>query len=248
MKVVLIPIILFVLISSAHSKTINVVTEELPPYNYTENGIIKGVSTEVVKKVLEIAGLSATFNSYPWKRAYSKALKKPDTLIYSIGRNPIRENKFKWVGVIAPVRIYFYKLKKNKDVSITSLSDAKDYKIGVVHEDYTTQFLISNNFKDLDAASSYTLNIRKLFEDRVDLILVDELILISIVKKESLTAPDYSLSAIEKVFFVDELSSGVYMAFSHNTDDAIVENCTKALEQIKQNSLFDSILRKYRHY
>ena len=104
----------FFLIEPAHSEIIRVVTEDLPPFSYSEEGVIKGFSTEVVKIVLMEAGFRSHFNSYPWKRAYEIALRRPNTLIYSIGRNQVREHKFKWVGVIAQVNIYFYKLKSKQ--------------------------------------------------------------------------------------------------------------------------------------
>ncbi len=33
--------------------TLNIITEDRPPYNYKENGKIKGFSTEIVQAILE---------------------------------------------------------------------------------------------------------------------------------------------------------------------------------------------------
>lgn len=42
-------------------------------------------------------------------------------LRFSIGRNPDREEKFQWVGVIAPVKMYFFKLRGRDDIAIDTL-------------------------------------------------------------------------------------------------------------------------------
>lgn len=86
----------------AHDE-IRIVTEELPPYNMTQDGQITGMSTEVVQAVLKEVGMSAPIQSMPWARAYDIALNSENTLIYSITRTRQRENLFKWVGDIAPV-------------------------------------------------------------------------------------------------------------------------------------------------
>lgn len=234
------------LILPVHAETITAVTEEMPPFNYTENGVITGFSTEIVRAALKEAGLTADFKSYPWKRAYKMASSEPNTLIYSIGRNPEREDKFKWVGVIAPVNIYFYKLKSRTDIKIDSLEDAKRYAVGAVDGDYTTQFLDANGFENLDKTHSYSLNVRKLFNGRVDVILVDELSLSALVREEAKSGKPYAMSQLEKAFFVEDLSSGMYMAFSLSTPDGIVEKCRKALKQIKENGVFDRIMDAYK--
>jgi len=45
-----------------YSQMLNIVTEEYPPYNYTQNGKVTGVSTEVVEAVLEVTHVSELYN------------------------------------------------------------------------------------------------------------------------------------------------------------------------------------------
>ncbi len=247
MKTVLAAFVSFVVMACpAFAEPITAVTEEMPPFNYTENGIITGFSTEIVRAALTEAGIEADFKSYPWKRAYKMALSNPNTLIYSIGRNPEREDKFKWVGIIAPVNIYFYTLKSRDDITVESLQDAKKYTIGTVSDDYTTQFLTSQGFKNLDMTNSYSLNIRKLFNDRIDLILVDELTIASLIREEAESGKPFTVSQLEKAFFVEDLSTGMYMAYSLATSDDIVRKSKEALEKIKDNGTFDRIMDTYK--
>ena len=59
--------------SRARAETIKVLTEEFPPYNYTEDARITGFSTEVVQAVLKEAKIQGDFQSMPWARAYETA-------------------------------------------------------------------------------------------------------------------------------------------------------------------------------
>lgn len=86
--------------ATGRSAAILVVTEELPPYNFTENGVITGSSTEVVRAVMREVGLEADIVSLPWARAMNKALTQPNVLIYTIATTPMRLPQFKWVGEI----------------------------------------------------------------------------------------------------------------------------------------------------
>ncbi len=111
----------------AAGQTIHVITEEYPPYNFTENGEITGVATEVVRAVLEEVGFDADIKSYPWPRAFKMIQENENTMLYSFSRAPDREEMFKWVGVVAPTANYLYALKTRTDITISELDDAKKY-------------------------------------------------------------------------------------------------------------------------
>ena len=73
---------------------LHVVTEDWKPYNFEEQGVIKGESTANVIKVLERAGIEYDLNLYPWSRVYRMGLKNKNTLVYTIIRMPARETLF----------------------------------------------------------------------------------------------------------------------------------------------------------
>lgn len=66
------------------AEPVRVLTEEFPPYNYTEHGRITGLGTELVEAVLQHLGLQGQFQSMPWARAYETAKGTPGVLLYSI--------------------------------------------------------------------------------------------------------------------------------------------------------------------
>ena len=154
--------------AQAAQPNISIVTENWPPYNYEENGNLHGVSYEVVSAVLEELNISPKIDVYPWARAYSIALRDENTLIFSISRKAERETLFKWVGSILKTQNYLFALSERSDIATNSLEDLKQYKVGAVREDIRDQYLSKQGF-DTEPVSKHYLNIKKLMNNRIDL-------------------------------------------------------------------------------
>jgi polar amino acid transport system substrate-binding protein len=225
---------------NVNAAKVTVVTEEYPPYNYTENGKVTGVFTEIVEAILKTAGVDYTITAYPWTRSYDMALKNSDVLIYGIVRTPERETLFKWVEIIMPFDIYFFKLKDRKDIQLSDLEDAKKYSIGVVRGDVREQYFQSKGFMQLDPVRTNELNLEKFYNKRFDLIAIDEISAAYFCKKGK-----YDFSGMERIFHLPDLSKGLYIAFSKNTSDSIVEKCRNAFQKIKADGNYDTIRSKY---
>ncbi len=228
----------------ARGETLQVLTEEFPPYNYTEQGRLTGFSTDVVRAVLQEAKLDGVFQSQPWARAYQTAQQADSVLIYSIARTPQRESLFKWVGMIAPTEFYLYALPQ-RQLKLTQLEQAKSYQIATVNEDVGEQFLISKGFekgKNLQSSVRYALNYDKLKQGRVDLWIMTELVATYLVRQ----AGDDPAHSLARSYAIRELSSdGLYMAFGPKTPDALVQRLRQALATIKSNGRYDALKKKW---
>ncbi|WP_243020381.1 substrate-binding periplasmic protein [Simplicispira sedimenti] len=226
------------------AEPVRVLTEEFPPYNYTENGRITGLSTEVVEAVFKELGWQGQFQSMPWARAYETARTTPGVLIYSIGRTPERDKSFKWVGVIAPTVYYLYG-RPGYHYRVDSLEAAKNYQIGTVNEDVGEQFLVKRGFekgKHLQSSVKYEHNYQKLKAGRVDLWIMSELTASYLARQ----AGDDPQQTLLKVYRIPELSSeGYYMAFGAQTPDVTVESFRKALDALRSNGTYDRLQRKW---
>jgi polar amino acid transport system substrate-binding protein len=235
-------IVLLLFATLASAEQLKVVTEDFGPYNYIENGEVKGFSTEITKEVLKRADLQYTLNLYPWSESYNIAQNQPNVLIYSIGRTLEREHLFKWVGSVVELEVYFYKLKNRVDIKINSLDDLRRYKLGVVKDDLRHQFLskvISTN--KLNVVPTDANNLRLLFEHKIDAFPCDEHVAYFISKQEG-----FAYNDIEKTLFMQEVSVDLYLAFSMGTSDEIVTKCRKALEEIKKDGTYEKIKEKYK--
>ncbi|MCQ6255124.1 ABC transporter substrate-binding protein [Pseudomonas sp. Q11] len=230
---------------AAAEASLRIVTEELPPYNMTQNGRVTGMSTEVVQAVLKEVGVEASIQPMPWARAYELALNESNVLIYSIARTPAREALFQWVGAIAPTQWYLYSLAE-RPVKLNSLEDAHGHQIATVNQDVGEQYLVSEGFrigKDLQSSNKYEHNYRKLKVDHVELWISNELNALYLTRQNG-EDPD---KVLVRSLALPELSSqdGLSMAFSRKTPAATVERFRSALETIRRNGVYDAIMRKW---
>lgn len=229
---------------TAWGQPVRVLTEEFPPYNYTEAGQITGFSTEVVRAALQEAQVQGEFQSMPWARAYATAQSDSNVLIYSIGRSVQREKLFKWIGVIAPTQYYLFSLPQ-RNLKFQRLDDAKEYQVATVNEDVGEQYLIAKGFskgQNLQSSVKYELNYEKLKRGRVDLWIMPELTATYLARQ----AGDDPGSMLARSLAISDLGGdGYYMAFSLNTPDALVERVRKALQTIKRNGTFDALRKKW---
>jgi polar amino acid transport system substrate-binding protein len=230
---------------AAATDEIRIVTEELPPYNMTQDGRLTGMSTEVVQAVLKEVGVQAGIQSMPWARAYDIALNSENVLIYSITRTAQREKLFKWVGVIVPTRWYLFS-RPGSNIHLDNLDDARKYQIATVNEDAGEQYLVSHGFaigKNLQSSNKYEHNYEKLKLGRVDLWISIELNALYLIRQ----AGDDPDRTVERALNMPGLGGeyGLNMAFSLRTPDALVERFRKGLETIRKNGTYDAILRKW---
>ena len=224
---------------------IRIVTEELPPYNMTQDGRGTGMSTEVVQAVLKEVGISAPIQFMPWARAYDIALNSENVLIYSITRTPQREMLFKWVGDIAPMRWYLF-ARAGSNIHLASLDDARKYQVAAVKEDAGEQYLLSQGFvigRNLQSSNKYQYNYDKLKLGRADLWISLELSALHLIRNAG-EEPEKSVVRVLSLPGLDG-EHGLNMAFSLKTPDALVERFRKGLQSIRRNGTYDAILKKW---
>jgi len=59
-------------------ETLQYITEEFPPYNYTEGGVARGISVDILLESAHAAGLfleRKDIRSFPWARGYQMVQK-----------------------------------------------------------------------------------------------------------------------------------------------------------------------------
>lgn len=171
-KVCLAPI-LALLISTAgadaSSSGFTIITEEWPPFNYTEDNELKGSSTAIVKRVMNDLGLKDKILVLPSARARVTLDTTPRSLLFSFILTPERKPLFKWIGPIGEQSIYFYK-RKGSQLRIETLEDAKKVH-AVCARDHGLVFSILKEagFKNLEVSSSASSIYLKAINGRCDL-------------------------------------------------------------------------------
>jgi polar amino acid transport system substrate-binding protein len=228
---------LFLGASNASAADFKIMTEEFPPFNYTEDGKLTGLSTDVMSEVTKRIGHSSNFEMLPWARAYGLIQKKDGLILYSMTRTEAREDLFKWVGPVASNKWVFF-TKKGSGITVSSLEDAKKVKkIGAYKDDAAETFLKAEGFTNVDSVLDDIQNVPKLMAGRIDLWIVGELQGIHKAKQKG--ADD----KLEKA--LDVKDTQLYIAFSKNTADEEIAKWQKALDDMKADGTYDEILKKY---
>ena len=227
--------------ATAWAQPVTVVTEEFPPYDYTDGqGAVQGLSTDVVRAVLGDLDLQVEIRVLPWARAYKLAVENPNTLLFSVVRTEQREPLFHWVGVVCDVRSYIYKLRSRTDIDARALSDLHPYTIGVVRGWAGESYLRDNGFENLEAVADSDLNIKKLIGGRVDLIEDYEANLVYRMKRLGLDP-----ALVEPVHFNEPISGPLHAVFGRNTADTVAREFRAAFEAVHRDGRYEDIQRKW---
>lgn len=216
-------LVMLLVAPAAHAQAVQAVTED-SAYTYLEQGQVAGPATEVVRAVLDRAGFDdARIDLYPWARAYEKALSQPNVLIFLIARTPEREHRFKWVSELMRVEYHLYKQASRTDIQVDSLDAARRHSIAVIRDDVRQQYLKRKGFEHLVVSPGNDESFRQLLAGRVDLVP-----LVRSDAEQLCVKHRIDCNMLTRVLTLDELSVGLYMAFSRTTDEPVVERLRRA--------------------
>ncbi|MBU2513490.1 ABC transporter substrate-binding protein [bacterium] len=245
-KLSLMSLIICFVISSGNAQTIDdllLMSEEFPPYNYTEKGNLKGTSIDLVVLMLEKLHSKQTrddIHMLPWARSYRILVNTKNTALFAVTRTAKREKQFKWVGPISNARNVLI-ARKDAALKIRTAEDIQHYQVGAVRDDAGQQLLISKvnlNKDDIVIAHSATMCVLMLSKKRIDLFAYDENVTKWLIKKENLNLEDY-----ETVYVLEE---GLhYIALHIDTPDTLITRMQSVLDEIKESGEHDSILDRY---
>ncbi|KOO13454.1 amino acid ABC transporter substrate-binding protein [Vibrio xuii] len=242
---------LFVMVSPVRSAQINeltYLTEQYPPYNFEQDGSLQGIAVDLLQAVGKQSQSPITLPQIqlqPWPRAYRTTLIKPNTVLFSTTRTPLREHIFQWAGPISPTRIVVL-AKRSRDIKINHAMALAQYRIGVIRDDVGEQLLLELGVpRDSMVESSVPDTLAdQLTKERIDLWAYEENVAKWWIKKAGYDAEEY-----EVVYVLRE--GELYFAFNLEVDRTLILHFQNALNELKHvpesgTSLYQQILNKYR--
>ncbi len=236
---IILALLLVLGVGSSFAETkITILTEDFPPLNYLDKKTPTGPSVEIVEAIKKKLGIKSRVKVLSWKKAHDKALKNKNTCVFSTTRTEKREKLFKWVGPLAEKRNVFFAAKNSK-IKITSLEDAKSYRVGVQKGGMSEEFLKSQGFRLFDKASTPEISMKRLYLGRVDLWYTSSTTPSALASKTGI-----SIANFEEVFVVKKTS--LYIAFNINTPDNVIKQWQDALDELTENGTIKTIFEKYK--
>ena len=212
----------------ASAVTLSFLTEDDPPFNYSENGKVVGSATEIVQQISARSGQPATIEMLPWETAYGRAQSERNTCLFATARLENRERLFLWVGPLA-TNLWALYAKGEFAVPIRTLRDLTPYRIGAVARDAKGEYLRENAVTNLKLVRNDRDNPARLLlpadhPDHIDLWIT------SLYSGRSI-ANAARVADIKLVFLAKE--EPLYLACNPQTDRAIVKALSDALATLR---------------
>jgi polar amino acid transport system substrate-binding protein len=220
---------------------VRIVTEVLPPFSYEKDGRVVGASTDVVRAVMEEAGLRYSIEVVPWRRALDTALHEKDTFIYTVARTAEREGKLVWVGRICLRKLALYCLASRDDLLRRPLAELHDSTIAVIQGDASEQRLRALGFSDRnlhvlrDAAAP--LAAEHVLEGRSDFF-------VSNPSREEFAVRGTPFEGRFRQHSVIWEGDGYYLAANPRSDAALVARVRTAFRSLESSGALQRILAR----
>jgi polar amino acid transport system substrate-binding protein len=222
------------------SDTLTAYTEQWPPYNFEENGEIRGIATDALRSACHVAGIRCNFQLVPWARAYKVVSNTPDTVLYTTARKPSREQEFLWVGPLLPRTTWVY-AKADNPKAPREMRDLVRSRIGIVRDEASQQDLLNNGAQAqlMVTEASNASVLRLMLGDAVDAMVDTE-----VGMAWNLRSAGVAPGAVRKQFRLAD-DGAYFFALNLKTDPILVRNLQAALDQIRRDGRLDAIMRQY---
>ena len=234
-------LLLLTVVGIAFATPIKIVTSPWPPYEYNDNGQLKGTDVDVIREAFSRMGIPVKIEIFPWSRCLQMVKSGAAEGIFTLSKSSKREKFLTYPNepINYSENVFFYNKKKPFDFDGT-MESLKGRMVGTTRNyHYRDDFVKSNLFKR-DAADSDMAGIRKIANSRDDLFICDKLVGSHLAKQAGVLS---KLSYVKKSLSKREM----YIAFRKNNPKNVqlVKDFEKTLKSMKKDGTYNKILRKY---
>lgn len=242
MKIVTIILIFLAVNTPSFATEMKILTENYPPFNYEKDGEIKGAITSIVKHLMKDIGWNQDIQLLSWNKAYNLIENNSGYILYSMALNEKRKNKFKWVGPLLFIDGYYYQ-KQNSNKKWTTKEDIKQNAlVGVRENSNTHKSLLIERYQHIVPLESPEAYYRGLYYGRIDIIISSPWNIPFRVKSFDLPSDAFERTQVPAG------QGELYIAFSKNTPDEVVQLWQRKLDALKATpqyqKIFDDAIRE----
>lgn len=217
---------------------LRILTEPGPPTAFMQDGELRGFGVDVVRELITRTDSQAQIEMMPWTRAYTIAQREPDVALFAMVRTPDREKRFQWVGPILHGKVRFYSLK-SRNLQVDSIEDVADTgPLAVPKQWYSYEALKEQGLQNLYGVPTPETMVTMFAHGRVSLILLEDILLRDMLAPAALEPADVKP---QMVF----MESSYYIAFSLDTDPAVVATWQHELAEMRRDGRFSAIFRQW---
>lgn len=223
---------------------LSLATLSMPPLEYQEDGVVKGIASDIVNTVFARMGITTDTQLYPFARAMKMVEQQKVDAIFSIVSTPQRQTLLTFSGesLIDDVTSLF--VRHDADIEFNGdLSSLTHYRFGVLRAAHYgkrwQQALHSGVITKVERVSDQRQNILKLTHHRIDIIIGPRL---SILHELNVLG----LQQQVKILPVPIEVVPTYLAFAKGRVPLAIQlQFTEQLRQLKQEDQYQRIIDSY---
>ena len=176
-----------VICGCTNTTALDVVTLQYPPYEYLENGEVKGIVVEIVKEVFKKMESPINITLYPWDRSLDMVNKGETDAIFTIFKNPQRDTFLDYSHeVLITQTVSLFVAKDSAIVFDGDLSTLCNCTFGIVRKvSYGSIFdgAVKNGvIRNIETSETGEENMKKLLHGRCDILVSNRYGALDIVK------------------------------------------------------------------
>ncbi len=216
---------------ATEQKPLRIITETWAPFSYQEGHEVKGVITDIVRKVFADMHVPVTFEVFPWKRAVIMLKRGEGDALYSASYKAERANFLIYPKhPIYQVKYLFYS-RKGSNFSFDGDVSHLRGKIGAMRGySYTDAFWNGQGYS-IEEVSRLEQNFRKLLKGEIDAFPASQKVAEAMMKKEGYRSEEFDVSTVPLAV------KDYYLTFRKGTDPALVDAFDRAISRLSNRAI-----------
>lgn len=218
------------------------VTDQMKPFSYIEEGTARGFATDIVTEALDAAGIPHALEFLPWNRALERAQDEPGVFIFCLVRTPEREGRFAWVAPLVAAEAGLFRLRSRPDLAGVDCGNLATYRVAAIRGYFTSEILRQWGVPESNVTLFTDLNKRTIIEHlelgRSDFFLGDPLAFAFDLKA---AGKEHELVLNGPALRVGDY----YLAANPATDPALLRRVGEALRRLRESGRAKAILQEY---
>lgn len=200
-----------------------------------------GFGAEILRTAFHKAGYEVTFSFMPWVRTLKDVeIGKYDAVCFAY-HSVERSKKYIFTKSFAQSVLGFGKLRDSY-IPFETLQDLVPYRIGVVRGFVNTPEFDTMKILKKEEAKNELLNLKKLIYRRVDLIVIDEFVMLNLIKK-------HYPGKTNVVEFLDPplITQPLHLMFSKKIEDSPIKvhAFNQAIAEMQKDGTIKIIMKNY---
>lgn len=234
----------------AQAEKLLFVTLDNTPQAYFEGEQVTGFLTEIVNEAARRAGYQSQVKIVPWKRALGMTEKGLADAVFNAGYNFDREKYLRYSKtVLMTEKVVAIKKTGTSFYLGYDLKEAEGLRVGVgrgfFYGNRIQEAIEQKKFRRIEEVPNIDQNIKKLLLGRIDIFFGDYYPVMRFLSDQGLLDEVEFISDNKTAAPIIYAESETYLAFSRKKSTIPFVRVNSALEEMKRDGTYDSIIMKY---